>query len=254
MMQTLDMEKVAQERPIDQGRDYLFRKKWCTIICSWWYVVFALCVTVVHTILVSQLIDSTTAWHRILSLVGLVIDGVNPIQTIVEVINAILISLCAINVYALWRIYIDAIRSQKGMLRTLGLKILYYEHLGLLILAVIGFFVTLPAFTEWMEYNRLYDIFLQIIYIVYAVVLLYSLMMTTILNKMIGNLQVLGDSCGPIKAWVVLCCIEIIVDISILIVYIRDKKEIAILDVLNLVSVIILTILLVRYYRAFRRT
>lgn len=249
-MHTLYMKKVVQENSVHQGRDYLFREKWRAIICSWWYIVFAACVTGVYAILVSQLIDIAISWCKALSLASIALDGVKSLQTIIEVLCVILVSFCVINVYGIWHVFVDAKRSEKEP-KTLGLKILYYDYLGLLILTAVGFFITLPAFTEWMEFGNRFDMLLQIIYIVYAVVLFYCLIITIVLNKMVENLQILGNSCGPVKAWIALCCIEIIVA---LIAYTIVMKPIAIMDVLNLVSVVILNILLVEYYRAFRNT
>ena len=107
-----------------------------------------------------------------------------------------------VNAVGYWLIRGKSNGTEKS--RKLGLGMIFWSYVAVLIVTVLCFVLTLPAFTEWIPYQKAYSQWLQIIYCIYGFALVYCVLAAGVIKKMRDNLTFWEGASGPVVAFAVI--------------------------------------------------
>lgn len=182
-------------------RDTLYRKKWSEFVKSGLYL------ALVISVMVCALNLGAYGGYFVFS--GFLADNISVTAIWGVAVKFILAELTmmvmTVIIVGLWLARANA--NAKGKRRTLGVSIIFWTYFAICMVALFLFVITLPMFTEWIPYNKLFSQPLQIAYCVYAFVIVYCMIIMAVLKKMRDNLCVWEGTRGPLVALAVVCIV-----------------------------------------------
>lgn len=181
-----------------EDKSKIFRKKWCQLVRSPLYLLFAIQLTsAILSGLIMVLNNMIPGLNALTSP-----SGMTQADKLSLIINlGILIVLWipgAINTLGVWLIYRNARDAKEDEMETTGISIIMWVHRIFLALVGVAFVITLPALTEWMPYNPDHSVYIQLAYLAYVLFGLYSAAVMIVTQRMKEKMTVWNSADGPL--------------------------------------------------------
>lgn len=153
----------------------------------------------------------------------------------------VLLGLIVMNV-AFWLIRTRGERKQRA-----GLAILFWAYVALIIMIVLAFVITLPLFTEWIPYQDIYSIPLQIAYCIYFAVGIEAALTIGVIKRMRDNLGFWEGTRGSVVALAVMLILRSLVIWGLSTVVLFQDAFLGVIGLLLMIPMVLLIILLFKY-------
>lgn len=181
------------------SHDVMFYRRWSQLVKSPLYLLFAIIITLSEILNIGELssiINDLKSTAQIASLIEIDGNGLGAMLQLLEISMVVFIILRAAFLIGIWKIYIDVGGKERNL--AIGVKVVLGVYWVSFALVAIAFLFTLPIFTDWLEYDKIFSLPLQIAYLIYIAAMIYDAIVIAVLSKIADNLQFWNGATGPI--------------------------------------------------------